>query len=416
MKELKLRIFKNTSWLILGEAISRFLVAILIIFAARILGPTQFGIFSFAIAFCSIFLIFSNFGLNIVTTRELAKNKENEQDYPGVLSLKIVLSIIAFLFIIFVSLFTISDETIRGVVWILAGYVLIHNFFVFVYSFFRAREQMKYEAGIRILEAFLITLIGFFVLSQIPSVKNLSYAFLIAVLVMLVFVTILLLKTIRPIRSFWNLNIWKKFLKLSWPLALAYSFSMICIYLDSTMMGFWGQIVEVGWYNAAYRIVGILMIPATLIGTSFLPVLSKLFSQSKKDFQKVVSSLVRLMIVLAILIVIVGILLSSYIINLLYGQAFSPAVLALQILIVMAGLSYIYTSLYIVLISVNQQKKIFWITFVGALVNIILNFILIPRYSLYGAASATLITYIVLVVLGFYYFIKYENDNKKHNF
>ena len=109
------------------------------------------------------------------------------------------------------------------------------------------------------------------------------------------------------------------------------------------------------------------------------------------------------MIILAIFVVIIGLVFSPYIINIFYGQLFSPAILALQILIIMAGLNYIYSPFYLVLVATNNQKKIFWISFIGAIINIILNIILIPYYSLYGAAVATLITYIFLVVSAVYY-------------
>jgi len=92
-----------------------------------------------------------------------------------------------------------------------------------------------------------------------------------------------------------------------------------------------------------------------------------------------------------------------FIINLLYGSEFSPAILAFQILVLMAGLNFLYIPFYLALIAANLQKKIFIISLIAALVNIVLNLILIPKYSLYGAAVSTLITYIILLVLAVYY-------------
>jgi O-antigen/teichoic acid export membrane protein len=396
-------IFKNTAWLGIGEVVSRLFLLFLFIYAARILGPQGFGIFNFALAIVSFFVIFSNLGISDITTRELAKDSEKIKHYPGILLLRILLSIGAFIIIFIVSFFLTQDEYIRKIIWILGIYVLTHNFLIVVYSFFRARRQMKYEALIRISEAFLAAVLGFLILSQSPSAMSLSYAFLSASLFVALFSIFFFSAIIRPVWISWDFNLWKNFLKVSWPIGIAYAFGMVYIRIDSVMMGFLGQITEVGWYSAAYKIAGALIVPSSLIGASFFPVLSKLFNESKEKFQETFKFYIKLMIILAIAVAIIGLIFSSYIINLFYGQMFSPAVLALQILIIMSALNYIYGPFYLILIAANKQKKVFQISFIGALINIVLNIILIPYYSLYGAAIATSITYIVLVVLAIYH-------------
>jgi O-antigen/teichoic acid export membrane protein len=401
-KDIK-NIFRNTAWLGIGEIISRLFLLFLFIYAARVLGPQGFGVFNFALAVASVFVIFSNLGISDITTRELVKDREKIKDYPGILLLRILLSIGAFIIIFIVSFFLTQDEYIRKIIWILGIYVLTHNFLIVVYSFFRARREMKYEALIRILEAFLAAAIGFLILIQGPSAINLSYAFLAATLIMAVFFIIFFSIIIKPVWNSWDFNLWKNFLKISWPIGIAYAFGMIYIRIDSVMMGFLGQIAEVGWYSAAYKIAGALIVPSSLIGASFFPVLTKSFKESKEKFQETLRFYIKLMIILAIAVAIIGLVFSSYIIKIFYGQMFSPAVLALQILVIMSALNYIYGPFYLILIASNKQKKVFQISFIGALINIILNIFLIPYYSLYGAAIATLITYIFLVILAIYY-------------
>lgn len=396
-------IFKNTIWLGIGEIISRLFLLFLFIYAARILGPQGFGIFNFALAVASVFVIFSNLGISDITTRELAKDEEKVKHYPGILLLRILLSIGAFIIIFIASFFLTQDEYVRKIIWILGIYVLTHNFLIVVYSFFRARRKMKYEALIRILEAFLTAAIGFLVLIQGPSAINLSYAFLAATLIIAIFFIIFFSIIIKPVWNSWDFNLWKNFLKISWPIGIAYAFGMIYIRIDSVMMGFLGQIAEVGWYSAAYKVAGALIIPSSLIGIAFFPILSKSFQESKEKFQETLKFYIKLMIILAIAVAIIGLVFSSYIIKIFYGQMFSPAVLALQILVIMSALNYIYGPFYLILIATNNQKKIFRISFIGALINIVLNIFLIPYYSLYGAAVATLITYVFLVILAIYY-------------
>lgn len=408
IKKLKNKIFKNSIWLIGGEGISRLFLALLLIYAARILGAEQFGVFSFSLAFCSIFLIFSNLGLSEIITRELTKDKEREKDYSAVMSLKIVLSLMAFFLIFFASFFV--EENIRKIIWIIGIYVVSRHFLVVVYAFFRARQKMKYEAWTKIFQTLITLVSGIILLRYIPSVSVLSYVLLGSTLLTILFVLILFSLVIMPISFSLDFKVWKKFLKLSWPLGLTTLFAAVYIYIDSVMMGFWGQIVQVGWYNAAYKIVGVLMITSSLIGASFFPILSKLFNESKEEFYRVFKYYLKLMIFLALFAVIFGIPLSSYIIKIIYGDSFLPAVFALQILIIMAALYALYNTFYLGLIASNQQRKVFWISLIAAIINIVFNFILIPKYSLYGAASATLITYIVLLVLSYQSFKHYVKN------
>jgi O-antigen/teichoic acid export membrane protein len=400
-KEIKL-ILKNTTWLILGEGISRFLLLFVFIYAARNLTAEGFGIFNFALAIASIFLVFSNLGISDTTTRELAKDQNKVKDYPAVLLLKIILSIIAFILIIIFSFIATSDPYTRKIIWIIGIYVLCHNYLMTVYSFFRARHQMKYETLIKVLEAIFITGFSSYLIFIHPSPENLSFGFslgsLLAVIIILIYFSII----IKSVFSSWHLNIWKDTLKISWPLGLAYATSLVYIHIDSVMMGFWGQIIEVGWYNAAYKLVGILITASSLLGASFLPLLSKAYLD-KKEFKRRFLSYIKLAVFLALISVILGLSLAPYIINVLFGSEFSKGVLAFQILVLMAGLNFIYYPFYLALIASNNQNKIFFISFVGALINIVFNILLIPSYSLYGAAIATLITYIVLVILAIYY-------------
>ena len=94
-----------------------------------------------------------------------------------------------------------------------------------------------------------------------------------------------------------------------------------------------------------------------------------------------------------------GIILAPKIINFFYGQEYSSSILAFQILIVMAGIIFLYDTFRQILIVSNQQKRFFWAVFFGALINVILNLILIPQFSLYGAALATVITSLLIFVI-----------------
>jgi O-antigen/teichoic acid export membrane protein len=114
-----------------------------------------------------------------------------------------------------------------------------------------------------------------------------------------------------------------------------------------------------------------------------------------------------IMIMLIFPLIIGGIILAPEIITFVYGESFVPSILVFQILILTTAPIFLSSPLGNALIISNQQKKTFLITLSGAAINIILNIILIPKFSLYGAAAATLITYMFIMFLFFISIFKY---------
>lgn len=400
-------IFKNTFWITLSAGINKSLKAILIIFVARILGAGEYGKFSFALAFVSLFVIFFDLGLSGIVTREFAREKEKDKEFLSIISLKILLGASALILIFISSFFITSDFEILRVIWILAIFSFLSNFSEIIYAFFRARQKMEYESWATILDAFLVVGICLFIIFNYPSITNLSYAYLFSTLISLFCLLVFFHFRFFAFKILWRLSIYKKFLAMSWPIALTVLLGTICVYIDSIMMGYLGQIIETGWYSAAYRIAIFTTVPSTIIATSFYPALSKIFKESKMQLQKIWNYYIDSMIALAVPLIVGGLVLAPKIINFAYGGDFLPSILAFQILIIMAGMLYFSSPFMHILVVSNQQRKIFWITAAGAVINIILNLILIPRFSLYGAAISTVITYFVILVLFIYFTIKF---------
>lgn len=403
---LRQTIAKNIFWPAIAEGITRFLKLFLIIYVARILGATEYGKFTFALAFVGLFVIFADCGLSQIVTREFSREKEKETDFFSVLSLKILLNLGTLILILGSSFFITPNPVIREVIWILGIYIIINSSAGIISAFFQARQRMEYQAFASILQAVAVTIAGFFVLFYLPSVQNLSYAYLFASLVALVGILIFFHFKIFPLKIFWQKSIWRKFLTVSWPLALAGALGGIYSQTDSVMMGYFGQITETGWYNAAYKIIGVAVIPASLISQSFFPALSIAFKESKEKLQKIWDYFVESTIFLAVPTAVGGIVLAPRIIGWIYDPTFAPSVLVFQILILMTGITIFYAAFLQILIVSDQQKKIFWAVLFGAIANVILNLILIPKFSLYGAAFATLITQILIFFLFFKFTIE----------
>ena len=403
---IKQTIFKNTFWLIIAEVITHFLQFVMVIYIVRTLGVTQFGKFSFAMAFVSLLAVFSNFGLVSVTTREFSHGKNNDQEYADVLSLKIILSFVMLVVMLIGSFFISHDLQVQKIIWILSGFILLNDFFTVIYAFLRSRQKMEGESWIKVGQALVITGLVFFVLLMFPSIENVGLGYLIANVISLASALVFFHFFMHPLRLGFNHAIWHKFLKMSWILGFSTIFGAIFSGIDMVIMGYFGQITEVGWYNASKQIIIALIIPSALIFTSFFPLLSKYAKESQEKLVQIWNFYLHKMILLAFPMVVGGLLLAPNIIDFFYGPTYGSSVSVFRILILMAGINFLYDPPYVLLIASHRQNRVFWITLFGVAVNIALNMALIPKFSLYGAATAQVITYGILWLL----LLKSSND------
>lgn len=407
----KKTIAQNTIWLSIAELITRLSKFALIVYATRILGPTGFGQFSFALSFVMIFAVFSDLGLSQITTRELSQKRGGEGEFSNILGLKFVLSILVMLTVFIISKLTIVDDTIEKSILILSIFMITNSISDFYYAFFQAKQKMQYEACSKIIQAFFVTVLGFILLNQIKSSASLSLGYALAGTASLLYILTLyhLDKRQTAQKNKLFLPVWKKYLAMSWPLVLTSIFAMVYNDIDSVMMGYYGQITQVGWYNAAYRIMGVILVPSWLIYRTFYPVINASYRKSKEKYRVIWGYYLKISLFMIIPISLIGIIFATQIINLIFGPEYQQAVLSFRILVGVACLTLLTYPFNQALIAAHNQKKIFLATFWGALINITLNFILIPRYSLNGAAVATIIAVLIVLGMEVYYFKRLKN-------
>jgi len=399
-------IFKNSLWLGLAEVVNKVLIFILFIYVARILGAAEYGKFNFAISVMYLFSILPGFVSPEIVTRELSQDKEKEKEYSDFLSLKILLGLGGTFLLVISSFFLTPDPIVRKAIWILALYNLFGVPIDIFHAFFRARQQMQYESAARILDAVLSVVFVFFVIFNFPSLVNLSYAYLAEAFFLLLAVILFFHFKIHRLTLSFDKKIWRKMFSLSWPMALVGLVTTTYNQIDSVIMGYLGQMSANGWYNAAVKISKLTLMPMVLLSQSFFPVLSKLYKE-KENFQRVWDFETKTMVVFALPLVLGGVVLAPQIIDFFYGQVYAPSALAFQILILMVGVVFLYDTSRQALIAAHQQKKLFWAVLVGAVINVLLNLILIPKFSLYGAAWSSLAANIVILFLLIYLLIKF---------
>lgn len=394
------RILKNIIWLGIGEVGMLLSKLILVILIARIFYAEGYGKFSFAFNVASIFLMVANFGTGRLIVRELSRGRKFIKTLPYLYGFRLFTCLLACFLIWITSSFITPDPFLKRLI-ILFGFVTALSALVdFYYAIFQGYERFCYQGIVQLFQSCLLVIGGLLAAWKFPYLKSFVFIYLASAFIALIIAIlnlffkekIFLLPRIR-------IPVWKKYASLSWPIALGGILMEIFARLDSIMMGYWKQFQAVGWYNANYRIIGILMGIGTLISFVFFPSISKAFIQSKRKFLQLFLSQCLFLAVVWLPSVIMGCFFAPHIIRIIYGQGFLAGVFSFKILLFVLGCAYMFLILRNLFIISNQQRTFVVLMILGILLNFVLNYFLIPKYSLNGAAFATLITYIVLVIV-----------------
>ncbi|MEK7553625.1 MAG: oligosaccharide flippase family protein, partial [Patescibacteria group bacterium] len=165
-RSAKQTIVKNVFWLSVGQIGSRLIRAAIIIYAARVLGAAEYGIFSYVLGLAGFFTIFADLGVSPLMTREIAGHPDKRATYfVNALWLKNILLAITAVLIIFVAPKFSNIEAAIALLPFVALLVLFDNFRDFTFAYFRGIEKMEREAFLTVIMNVAIAITGFIILN-----------------------------------------------------------------------------------------------------------------------------------------------------------------------------------------------------------------------------------------------------------
>lgn len=389
----------------ISQIFASILTFILLIFAARYLGEAQFGIYSFALAFTSLFIIFTDFGISQLIIREVARNKDKTNEYiTNAQLIKIIFSFFTFGVIALVINLMRYPQDVINVVYIFAIYIILTSFAQAFMSIFQAYERIEYIAITVLVEKIIILSIGLLVLNIGYGLLGISYVYLLASITSIIICLIITFKKFEP-RLRIKITIWKKLTKLSLPFGLNTLFGMLFFNIDAVLLSILISSVAVGIYSAAYNpLLALSMIISGMFVTAIYPVMSRFFLSSKNSLNTITTLSSKYLMIIGLPIAVGCLLLADRIIIILYGGQFSSSIIVFQILALFIPIRLISSVTGTLLTSINKQTLRTFSVFLSAILNIILNLLLIPYFSYVGASIATVLSEIFLY-FAFIYFI-----------
>ncbi|MGB6297175.1 MAG: flippase [Rivularia sp. (in: cyanobacteria)] len=383
----------NTGWLF-ADRILRMGAGLYVgVWVARYLGTEQYGLFNYAMAFVSLFTPIFTLGLDDVVVRQLVRESSNKQEILGTtFGLKLIGGIVSVLLAVG-SLILLKEENTLTI-WLVAILALIGIFRTAdtVELWFQSQVQSKYTVIAKNIAYLLSTLfkVGL-ILTKAPLL-----AFAWATLAEIVLGAIGLIG-IYQVKGFFKLSnlkfsfaTAKSLLKESFPLIFSGFAILIFMKIDQIMLGEMKGDNEVGIYSAAVRISELWYFIPTAIVSSVAPSIYAAKEKSEQHYYKRIGQLLRLLTYISLAIAIPMTFLSKYIVLRMFGSEYIEAssILAVHIwasLFVFMGVATLPWFIAEGLNNISLGK-----TLLGAILNIILNYLLIPQYSGLGAAIATI--------------------------
>lgn len=385
----------NTLWLI-GDRITRMGIGLIVgVWIARYFGPELFGTWNYILAFVGLFTTVATLGIDGIVVRDLTLNLDKVKNYLGsVFGLRLIFGIVsAILCLIFSLILSADDQLIVILIGILTT-TLIFQAFDVVDLYFQSIIKSYYTVLSKGLAFLIISIIKITLILYTSSIVYFIWANVFEVILSSIFLLFALRREKINFFEFkWESTIAKKMITEGWPLIIAGVLVMVYLKIDQIMLKELATEKSVGIYAAAVRISEIWYFIPVVISTSIFPYLLKQQAISDERYVLTLKRMYSLFFWIAFLIAIFINLISVPIIGLLYGAEYLPASEVLSIHIWAGIFVFLGVASSQFLMAENIVKFSLYRTLIGAITNIILNFILIPKYQEVGAAYATLVSY-----------------------
>ena len=382
---------RNTAYSALS-AFSNLLLVVLVILAGRILGDSNYGKFSLALAIASIFEMPIDFGLGTLIVRDVARDRGLAARFlHSVIPWKLILSLVVMLLLIPTAQVLGKSWDARMAIYAMGLAIVLRSFKSTTHAFFQAFERFDLVLLTTYTERVLVVSVCGLMLFKTRSLLPFTLAFALARIPDLVF-------------SYWLLN--RSITKLGWradarlikniqgnalPFGSLNIVTVLYAYLGTVILGIFRAPYEVGWYSAGYRIYdGLSMFPFIFSAVLF-PRLSYLYVGDRKRHAELSTRTLKYALILSLPILACGWLLAPQILTILFGPEYIQGTQALRMLVVASVFMFSNRLLNTILISTDKQTAVLRASAIGLAISACAHVILVRLYGATGAGVSALI-------------------------
>lgn len=389
----KQTVAKNTFWLSVSNFGGRLIKAIIIIYAARVLGTAGYGVFSYAITLAGFLTLFMDPGINGILIRDAAKvdDKERRSIFGTMFVIKLVLLALGVFVIIFIAPLFTTLPGAKVLIPIIALVLALDTLREFFFSLIRAMENMQWEAAIFLLTNVGIVVFGFAFLVYAANARSFSWGYVAGDAIGTLAAMIALRSYLGTIFSHFDPARIVPILKAAWPFALSGALGLLFTNSDILIISWIRSASDVGIYSAAIRIIQTFYLIPGVIQFATLPLLARLAKTDNERFRTALERTLGMVFLASIPLSLGGIVLGTQVMGVIFGAPYAAGGLAFKILAATLMFDFPASVIINALFAYEHQKSLVVSSALGGVVNVGLDLALIPFFGMAGSAVATLV-------------------------
>ncbi|OGE27888.1 hypothetical protein A2867_02355 [Candidatus Daviesbacteria bacterium RIFCSPHIGHO2_01_FULL_40_11] len=399
-------ILKQTSWLFFAQVLTRAIGFFYIIYLARILGVSDFGLYIVALAYFSILSSVADFGFNRFLIREVAIDKSKAPELLwNIVMLRLTLTSI--LFAIFsIILYLLDPDKMRVSLILLATLAILPQSVAFAFdAIFVAKQKLQFSAAALFVSSLFTTLAGLYLVGNGFGPLGAVNALIVGQVAYVTILIIFLYRHQSLVLSRVHLTVIKKIIIGSLPYGLLSVLGLLYFRIDAILLSYMKGSFETGIYGAAFKFLEAVTFIPSAFSLALLPVLARLHESSVKDVKRLYFNSFKVMLVLGLVVWLGYVLILPEIIKAVLPNYLS-SIGAIRILSLAIPFMLIHVPAVSVLLSTDKFLKQVLILSVLALVfNIAANLIFIPQFGFIAASWVTVASEVLSFVI-FFLFVK----------
>ncbi len=402
----KKKVAKNSIWLSGGQIIGRIIGFLYFIYLARNLPVKTFGVYSWVLGLSYNFYPLADFGIQRYILKHLSRDlSKSKQFLAKLLPLRLVLAI-GSLFLSLLLALILGSPAKAGFVALFGLSLLPFNLIYLYTAVKNAAEEMRVYSLATISTTLAYSLIGVFMIQLNLDLTWLFLAHFLGNSLVLGIILIQSKKLNLDSQWDWDTKFFKQVLNESWAFAILQVIAVFYLRLSLVLVGSILGDYSAGIYGTASKFIEAGILLPQSIALAFFPSFSKLFKQNKQRLKKIYFKTLLLLAILGLVTAIAMWIIGPYMIPLVFGVNYQPAVPIFQLMGILMFFFFINSLAGNIIQNSPQVKQFLPLRLINFLVALIAGFILIPKLGVIGGAWAMIIGEIYGLAVNNFYVLK----------
>ena len=418
MKELVNRLSKGTWYTFISIVIVKFFTVINSVVTARLLGPSNFGIYSILFSLQGVLLLFTTFGYPTVITKFVAEynvkdpsrvNKIYFTSFFSLMILALVVSLFFFFSANFIACQIYHEKTLKSLIQLMSGVVFLMTLISLNNSVFQGFHKIKLLAQLNILNSVLNLLLMYLLISNFGLIGAPISGIIVGV-VFLWLSSFMVLKSLNlkhwNFQLAWDKEFVQKILKLSFPLFLSSLVVLVALWAAKTYLARTVGIKEVGFYQIAESLNYVVGYIPFAVSVPFLPLVSEIDALGTSQLPLVTSKILRYTTLITLPIALTIGLMAKFIILILFGKPYQGAWEITYFLSIGTFLMSFGILIGAVLNGTGRMWDGLWLNCIWVILFVPLSFVLINELGLNGMGYSYVLSHLLYTGIMFMYTTK----------